>query len=342
MGIHRAGIFTKCAYNAASEKSCEVEKYRRISSIAVIVCAYAGVYIIREWPWSVIPITLINGGGLLFCAYYFHKVTREQKNLATVLIFLGFLLNGLHNLDYPFLRPVIWFAPIGFGLGAVFALIFAIGLIMRSGEELKHLLEERTRELIQAQGKLLQSEKMAAIGQMASAVAHELINPLTGIRASCYRIREKIEGKSVEFKDTIRDIDDEANYVSKIIGDILEFSRVVKPVFELFQINEIVEKTLSSLKQKGLLEKIRVNTSLEPSIPQIYADKIRIIQVLTNLMTNAAQAMPDGGTLTISTEGLDGQVVIKVTDTGKGIEEKELKKIFNPFTPLNLGVWALA
>ena len=124
--------------------------FAAVVGLGAIITSYTGVFVVGEWSAAAIPASFLNGIGFIVCAFYFLKFTRGQKSPARLPIFLGFLLNGLHNLDYPFLRPVAWFAPIGFSLGVVFSIIFAIGLIMMSTEELKRQREKSqhiTRDL---------------------------------------------------------------------------------------------------------------------------------------------------------------------------------------------------
>lgn len=111
-------------------------------SLMAIVTAFLGVYVIKEWFWGAFPSSLINGGGFLISAYFIYRLEKHKKSVSTLLIFYGFLLNGIHNLDYSFLRPVTWFAPIGFGLGVVLSLIFAAGFIVKSTEELRRQREK--------------------------------------------------------------------------------------------------------------------------------------------------------------------------------------------------------
>lgn len=109
-----------------------IERYRVniFLVLLIVITSYLGVYYFRNWFAGAFPASLINGMGFLVAAYYFNYYRRENDNIATRLIFLGFLLNGLHNLDYPFLRNVEWFAPIGFSLGVVFSLMVAVGLML--------------------------------------------------------------------------------------------------------------------------------------------------------------------------------------------------------------------
>lgn len=114
-------------------------------SFLAVVTSFCGVYVVREWFWGAFPSSLINGGGFIISAYFIYRLEKHKKTVSTLLIFYGFLLNGIHDLDYPFLRPVTWFAPIGFGLGVLFSLIFAVGFIVRSTEELKKQREKNKK-----------------------------------------------------------------------------------------------------------------------------------------------------------------------------------------------------
>ncbi len=126
-----------------------VEKLWHIVSITVgivaVISSYIGVFVVRDWHTAALAASFINGLGFIICALYFLKFTKEKKGIIKLLIFLGFLLNGIHNLDYPFLRPVAWFAPIGFSLGVIFSVIFAIGLIMVTTAELSRQKKESQR-----------------------------------------------------------------------------------------------------------------------------------------------------------------------------------------------------
>ncbi len=113
-----------------------------IIGMTAILSSYIGVFVIREWNWAAIPASFINGLGFIACSLFFLKFTKTKKSKASLLIFLGFLLNGIHNLDYPFLRPIAWFAPIGFSLGVLFAVIFAVGLVITTTMELRRQREK--------------------------------------------------------------------------------------------------------------------------------------------------------------------------------------------------------
>ena len=504
-------------------------------SAGVVITSYVGVFVVKEWYAAAVPAAFLNGLAFIACAFSFLKITKRNKSAARLPVFLGFLLNGLHNLDYPFLRPVVWFAPIGFSLGILFSLILVVGLLLmlteslrrqkgrsrrviqnlsvlnavsslisrtldlekiladvlnemlksmsieagyislldegteklklkascglseeyergidgvsldedticsrvaHDGEpvaidnisgyphlkteimdkeglrsfvcvplkakkkvkgvmgitshrlhpftpqdiqllvvianevgtaienaelyekvrnwniELENTMFERTRDLADArkatlnmlediteaysqlkdtQAQLVQSEKMAAIGQMAAMVGHEIRNPLNGIRMSLYYLKMKLGGASSEVRAPLGAMEKEVARVSDIINDILEFSRPASLTLSPTDINAVVEDTLSDAEKVNRVKNIEVVKKLSPGIPKVPLDGVRFRRAINNLVLNAFQAMSEGGRLTASTE-VSGKVLkVSITDTGEGIAEEDLTRIFDSF-----------
>jgi signal transduction histidine kinase len=202
-------------------------------------------------------------------------------------------------------------------------------------EELRASNEElmaANDELRDAQERLVRSEKLAAIGQLAGGVGHELRNPLGAIKNAVYYIRGKIAGSEVARKeprimDFLDIVDDEISSSNKIINDLLGFSRVGKPALSPARIEKVIEEAINHVP---LPENIGLEKEIKGSLPDIKIDTEQIRQVLVNIITNAAQAMPDGGRITVGMEVVDGHVDIKIADTGIGIPENVLGKIFDP------------
>jgi len=200
------------------------------------------------------------------------------------------------------------------------------------GKTLEKRVEERTKELQEMQDSLIQSEKMASLGKMSAGVAHEINNPLTSILINTHLMLEKTE-KTHLFHEYLSLIADETIRCTNIVKGLLEFSRQNPPQKAYTDINEIIRQTLQLLEHQAAFHNIRVTRKLGESLPQIKVDKDKVKQVFWNLMINAAEAMPNGGTLTIASQLSEDEKYIEVifTDTGVGIPAEYLNKLFDPF-----------
>ncbi|GAB6906227.1 putative Integral membrane sensor signal transduction histidine kinase [Desulfosarcina cetonica] len=193
---------------------------------------------------------------------------------------------------------------------------------------LNHMIQELNRRNEQ----LVQSEKLASLGTLTSGVAHELNNPLNNISTSVQILLEELEDDNLAFKrELLEETEKQIERARDIVKALLEFSRrgAFNPKPTAFK--ELVSKTLKMLKGD-----LPANITLEVDIAEqirVDLDAQRIQQVLINLIQNGAQAMPDGGRLTISAEPPDGenQFCFRITDTGSGIEKEMQGKIFDPF-----------
>ena len=182
---------------------------------------------------------------------------------------------------------------------------------------------------------LLQSEKMSAIGQLVSGVAHELNNPMAGIVGySQLLLKKDLEDK---VKKGVVQISEQAERATKIVQNLLTFARQKKPERMAANINELLNKTIELRAYDLNVKNIKVVTELDPHLPQIIADNHQLQQVFLNIIINAEQAMlatKGKGTLTIRTEfktGSENIVKILFIDDGPGISKENLNKIFNPF-----------
>ncbi len=216
---------------------------------------------------------------------------------------------------------------------------------LRSANEELQATEEELRasndELREAQEQLIRSEKLAAIGQLAGGVGHELRNPLGAIKNAVYYVKGKVakselaqkEPRVIEFLNIM---DDEVNSSNKIIGDLLGFSRTNKPTVSPTRIEQVIENALS---QTPVPEHIELTKRLDTNLPEVEIDPGQIQQVLANIITNAVQAMPDEGKLTIDTTKKGNLLEIEIADTGGGIPDEAIGKIFDPlFTTKAKGI----
>ena len=199
-------------------------------------------------------------------------------------------------------------------------------------------LENALENLRATQGRLVQSEKLAALGEMAAKIAHEIKNPLTVIGGFAARLARKGKGEELDGATSaryIRIILKEAQRLERIVQQTLYFSREVNPALRRIDLNDEIREVLGMFRED--VEEARIHTELHlfAGAPLISADPDQIRQVLWNLISNAIQAMEGGGKLTLATrkatpdEG-DG-VVFLVGDTGGGIPHEIVHNIFNPF-----------
>uniref|UniRef100_A0A7V1EIB9 histidine kinase n=1 Tax=candidate division WOR-3 bacterium TaxID=2052148 RepID=A0A7V1EIB9_UNCW3 len=197
---------------------------------------------------------------------------------------------------------------------------------------LEQKVQEKTNELEKAMEQLVQSEKLSALGRLAAGIAHEINNPLTAILINSHLIKEKVK-KDTKLSEKLDMIIDETQRCAKIVSGLLEFSRQTPPEMKLISINEILNKTLILFETVFLANNVKVEISLDKNLPQIMADESKIKQVLTNILLNAIDAMPNGGTLKIHSQlSLDNKFVeIEIEDSGVGIPKENLDRIFDPF-----------
>lgn len=200
------------------------------------------------------------------------------------------------------------------------------------GEKLGKKVEQRTDEIKKIHSQLFRSEKLASLGKLAAGVAHEINNPLTGILTNSSLLLDDLpendpnrEDVEVIVKETIR--------CREIVKRLLDFARQTKPLKELVDVNGIIESIVLLVRNQTSFRNIIVQKNLSDKLPAIMADRDQIQQVFINIIINAAEAMPKGGTLTIDTllSSPEDFINIKFTDTGHGIPEHLREKIFDPF-----------
>jgi PAS domain S-box-containing protein len=189
--------------------------------------------------------------------------------------------------------------------------------------------EEREKQM---QQELFNANHMASIGEMASGIAHEINNPLTGVVGfSQLLIKRDIPE---DIKEDLEIINTEAQRAAKIVSGLLTFAYQNKPGWSMVDINRIIIDTLELRTYEMKLSNITVEVDLDEGIPHIAADGAQIQQVFLNIMLNAEHAMKKmkkRGTLKVSTELSGKNIIISFTDTGHGISKENLPKIFNPF-----------
>jgi PAS domain S-box-containing protein len=186
-------------------------------------------------------------------------------------------------------------------------------------------------DLKKAEERLVLAERLSSLGELTAGVAHELRNPLAGIKINTQILSRKKDLPEMERK-LLKSTEEGIEKIQKIVDDMLHFAKPKASHFQEEEINEVVEKSLAILQTK--LKKGNISSVFEKAqgLPKVRIDIHQIQQVLINLMLNSIQAMEKGGTLTLRTfSENDGRVGVEVRDTGIGIPRSHLKKIFDPF-----------
>ena len=210
------------------------------------------------------------------------------------------------------------------------------------GRTLEEKVEKRTRELRVAEAEAVRGEKLASVGLLAAGIAHELNNPLTGILTFSHLLRKKMPDGSPEAEDldlVIR----ETRRCAAIIRRLLDFAREKAPEKKFSDLNQIIEDTVRIVERPANLRDIEITMDLDRNLPPVWVDADLIKQVIMNMLVNAQQAIEEKGDITIRSrrvpEAISAEpgakpvpmVEFAIIDTGCGIPEQNLKRIFDPF-----------
>ncbi len=199
-------------------------------------------------------------------------------------------------------------------------------------------LRKLERELTD-QKSVLHQDKMMSLGRLSASVVHEINNPLFGV-LNYVRLMMKILERGApgpqaidKFKQYLDLVEKETDRCSGIISSLLTFSRKSEPVFKAVDVKQLLEKSILLSQHKLELSNIELELTISADLPRPRGDVNQLQQCMINLIFNAIDAMPDGGTLTLSSQSIkeNKQVVIRVQDTGSGIQKQNLPHIFEPF-----------
>jgi two-component system, NtrC family, sensor kinase len=221
---------------------------------------------------------------------------------------------------------------------------------VRSADELSELaasfnrmtaeLDRARTELIErTQNSLIQSEKMASLGKLAATVAHELNNPLFGILTYARLALKQVkrEELTLEERDRLADklsvIERESKRSGEIVKNLLTFARQAPHKVSEHDLNQLAQRALAVIRHRLELQQVVIESQLDPTLPKLYCDEGQLQQVMLVLLVNAAEAMPDGGTLRVRSGVQNGSsdVFVSVKDTGTGIAADVMSHIFEPF-----------
>jgi two-component system, NtrC family, sensor kinase len=207
---------------------------------------------------------------------------------------------------------------------------------------LEKMVEDRTQQLKETHSKMLHQDKMASLGKLSASVVHEINNPISGILNLVMLMNRIMEGgtlqrKSVEqFKQYLNLMETETRRISRIVSNLLAFSRHSKMEFGRVRLNQLIEKSLFLNANLLKLHSIKVEENLDPALPELTGSEDQLQQVFMNLISNAAEALESGQgerVLKMQTRHLPEKacVSVAVADTGVGIPKENLSKLFEPF-----------
>jgi two-component system NtrC family sensor kinase len=199
-------------------------------------------------------------------------------------------------------------------------------------QSLEEEVDKKTREIMRTQDKLIQAEKLASLGRLTADVAHEIRNPLSALGGFGRRLLKSVtEKKQKEYAEIIVS---EADRLEHVLSDVLTFSREARFHFKKVSVNEIIGKSVNLFRENCKEQSINIEVLYETDLP-VLIEKDQLEQAANNLISNAIDAMPEGGTLTITTKNEPANdityVAVHISDTGEGIPDEMLPLIFEPF-----------
>ena len=199
-------------------------------------------------------------------------------------------------------------------------------------EDTIHFLVKDIEERLLIEEQIAQADKLASIGQLSAGIAHEINNPL-GIILGYTQLLIRNEASDTQKYNDLKTIEKHVRNCKSIVEDLLNFARSSKPIREVIRVDEALDDVINFMQQHAGLENINIKKRYNESVPEMLLDEKKIKQVFMNLIMNAKHAIGKKGTLSISTgfKPADGRVIVRIEDTGHGIEEKNLARIFDPF-----------
>ena len=238
----------------------------------------------------------------------------------------------------PALVLLILAVPLGFEVGLRYA-VASLLLAALSFVTVRKLLSQKAtaeREKDWSAEQLLQSQKLASIGELSAGIAHEINNPLAIIRQEAewllHLFKKESPPEAAEIKNCLTEVVHQVDRAREITHNLLNFARRRQPVVQAVDLNRLVEDMTLLVAKEAQHNRITVLKKLQPDLPAINSDAPLLRQVILNLLNNAIQAVGQDGAVTVTTRVAEAnQVMVQVDDTGVGISKENLAQIFDPF-----------
>ncbi len=202
-----------------------------------------------------------------------------------------------------------------------------------AGKAFNYLTESLERAKVEretAERAVRQSERLAAIGQMAAGIGHEINNPLMNINSLAGLLEDSVPQHDLQARDDLRSLQSEVRRCARIVQGILNFARETAPSFERFDLSELIETTVALFRHRAEASALKLELDVTRPL-WIQGDAGQLQQVLVNVVLNAIQASPRNATITVRAHTVGDQAQVEVLDEGSGIHESALDKVFNPF-----------
>lgn len=265
---------------------------------------------------------------------------RARGSLIISFIFLGVILPRallLSPYPNPLLRALIFVV-----FSALVSLLIALELnrvegVRKTQVELSSAYQklcEYVQRLKESQEQLIQAEKLTSLGQLSASIAHEINNPLSGVLTYTQLLTKRINSNKFSKEsalDFLSKMESELMRSTKLVRNLLDFARQSPPTLVETDLNDIVNRALELVTHSAELGHIEVLKELDLSLVKLMADPNQLQQVCTSLILNAIQAMPEGGKLLLRTSADNSHLKIVVQDTGCGISQENMHKLFTPF-----------
>lgn len=340
---------------AASDAQRNIPLLNTILGIGVIYVAVdtlwsaRGRVFLSRWPLGVSLLEAIFIGVLCyydfgqnspFRFYYFLSLVACATRYTPAVTYATFLLHAVSCSIVLLVQPgatvlswIIMVVSMGWVTWASTRLTSLLRLageqLQHSNEQLEHRIAERTGELRESQAMLVQHEKQAAFGLLAAGIAHEVGNPLAAISSLVQLLRRKeTEG---ETQERYQLIGDQLRRIQGTLRELVDFSRPANTNPTLSDVHVIIEEALSIAKYYKRRKGKRISTRYASGLPTLRLVHDQLVQVLLNLILNAMDATPEGGTIEISTSLESGWIRIVVRDTGHGVRDSDRSTIFEPY-----------